>query len=40
MEPDPCDGNCFAVMKLINKLEKEMETWKEDAEFWKGRTEY
>ena len=30
----PCEGNCFAVKKLLNKLEKEVDYWKDDAAFW------
>ena len=40
-KPDiPCGGNCFAVQKLLNKLEKEVEVRTEEAEFWKRRASY
>jgi hypothetical protein len=37
MNKNPCGGNCFAVKKLVNKLEKENEFWKNEAAYYERR---
>ncbi len=40
MEINPCEGKCFAVKKLVNKLEKEVEFWQKEAAYFERRMIY